>query len=268
MVEPTILDYLPLWAFFAVTIAVALAAGDVGYRLGRRRCTAVDSGKKEVVGSIVGAMFGLLAFLLAFTFGLAASRYDTRLELDQDEANAIRSTYFRSYFLPDAHGSKARELLRSYVEVRINADNKVISISEANGQSVSLQKKLWRHGMEVGRELDKPGAPNSDMLALYLDAQGQMIDIHGKRLSALTRARVPAAIWAGLFILTILAILIAGYHVGIAGTSRPIVGVGMIFCLAFTLFLTADLDRPLEGFIQVDHRDMGALRDSMTEETP
>jgi hypothetical protein len=46
---------------------------------------------------MVGATFGLLAF----TFGLAATRFDTKRQVLLDEANAIGATYLRAGMLPE-----------------------------------------------------------------------------------------------------------------------------------------------------------------------
>jgi len=51
---------------------------------------------------MIAAILGLLAFRLAFTFGVAASRFDTRRELVLDEANAIGTTFLRAALLPTA----------------------------------------------------------------------------------------------------------------------------------------------------------------------
>lgn len=52
------------------------------------------------MGAIVGATVCLLAFILAFTFEIAASLFDTRREVCQEEVNAIGTTYRRADFLP------------------------------------------------------------------------------------------------------------------------------------------------------------------------
>lgn len=268
MIEFTLLDHLPLWAFFLANLGIALVAGECGYRLGRHRKGKSGAEKEEAVGAVVGATLGLLAFLLAFTFGLAASRYDTRREVLQEEVNAIGTTYLRASFLRDPHGSKVRALLREYVDVRLEANKPGASLAEAIRKSEKIQNELWKHAAAVGRDLDKPGAPNSDMMALFVDSLNQTIDAHAKRLGAVSRARVPAAMWAGLFVIAMIATVSMGYDVGIMGTPRPIVGLGMILCFAVTMWLIADLDRPLEGFIRVNYQGMIDLRASMNDETP
>ena len=67
------LDFLPLWAFFAVTVALVLLSIEVGFRIGRRRAASTDHESAASVGAMASASLALLAFLLAFTFGFAAS---------------------------------------------------------------------------------------------------------------------------------------------------------------------------------------------------
>lgn len=268
LIESTLLDHVPLWAFFLATLGITLVAGECGYRFGRRRQSKTESQKNDALGSIVGATLGLLAFLLAFTFGLAASRYDSRREIFQEEANAVRATYLRASLLPEPQSTKVRGLVREYVDVRLEANKPDASIADAIRKSEQLQKELWKNAIEVGRHLEKPGAPNSDMMALFVDSLNQTIDAHAKRVGAVVRARVPAPIWGGLILLALISVFVVGYHMGITGTSRPLVGVGMIVCFAITMYLIADLDRPLEGLIQVNNQGMIDLRASMNDIQP
>ena len=93
-----IIDAQPLWALYIINIAIVLISAEAGWRLGNYRRQRPDHEEDAPVGAIVGATIGLLAFLLAFTFGMAASRYDTRKQLVLQEANAIGTTYLRADF--------------------------------------------------------------------------------------------------------------------------------------------------------------------------
>src|SRR5438132_2033346 len=75
------LDCLPLWVLFGTTVVLILLAVEAGFWLGTWRQRRAEHERETPVGAIVGAILGLLAFLLAFTFGMAASRFDTRREL-------------------------------------------------------------------------------------------------------------------------------------------------------------------------------------------
>ena len=116
----TILDVLPLWGLFLTIVALVLAAIEGGYRFGRYRNRYAGHEKEAPVGAMVGATLGLLAFMLAFTFGMAASRFDTRKLLVLDEANAIGTTYLRTAMLPERR-DEIRDLLRSYADARLEA---------------------------------------------------------------------------------------------------------------------------------------------------
>src|SRR4051794_38485293 len=102
------LDWLPLWAFFGTTVALTFLAVEAGFRLGRWRQGRSEHEREAPVGAIVGASLALLGFLLAFTFGMAASRFDTRRELVLDEANAIGTTYLRATLLSEPHATEVR----------------------------------------------------------------------------------------------------------------------------------------------------------------
>src|SRR5262245_15814690 len=115
------LDWLPLWAWLGITVGLILLTVEAGFRAGRWRRQHAEREGETPVSAIVAALLGLLAFLLAFTFGMAASRFDTRRELVLDEANAIGTTYLRAALLPEPHRKETRTLLRDYVDVRLEA---------------------------------------------------------------------------------------------------------------------------------------------------
>ena len=111
------LDHIPLWVLFGGTVAIVLLLIEGGYRLGRYRRRHCEDEKEAPVGAIVAATLGLLGFVLAFTFGLAASRFDTRRQIVVEEANAIGTTYLCAGLLPDGRDEKIRKLLGEYVNV-------------------------------------------------------------------------------------------------------------------------------------------------------
>jgi hypothetical protein len=82
------LDILPFWRLLAATLLLVLLSVECGYRLGRYSRKRSEQEKEAPVGAMVGATLGLLAF----TFGLAATRFDTRRQVLLDEFNAIETT--------------------------------------------------------------------------------------------------------------------------------------------------------------------------------
>jgi uncharacterized membrane protein len=92
----------------------------------------------------------------------------------------------------------------------------------------------------------------------------EVIDVHAKRLLAGVRSRVPAVIWIVLYLLVLIAMLMMGYHSGLLNSRRSIAVVALIVGFSSVLFLIADLDRPVQGTLQVSQQAMIDLRRSMT----
>lgn len=111
------LDSVPIWARRGDSARDGVhrsripAGRDLSSQLGRR--------KRSPISSISGAVLGLARFMLAFAFGLVADRYDARKALVRADANAIRTTYVRADFLPEAERTEARRLLGVYLDQRL-----------------------------------------------------------------------------------------------------------------------------------------------------
>jgi hypothetical protein len=249
------LDVLPLWGLFIAILAVVLLSVEVGYRVGRYRASRVEE-KETPVGEMVAATLGLLAFILAFTFGLAATRFDTRRQLLLDEANAIGTTYLRAAMLPEK-GAEIRLLLRDYVDARLEAV-KPGRLAEGVRRSENIQNRLWELAVPIGQK-----NPNSIVVGLFVQSLNEVIDLHAKRLTAGVRNRIPLAIWAALYGISIFSFAAMGYHSGLTGTTRSLVIVAVSFTFSVVIGLIADLDRSQEGILTIGQEALIEARESM-----
>jgi hypothetical protein len=258
MVTPytTVLDVLPLWGLFLLIVALVLAAIEGGYRLGCYRHRRSDREKDAPVGTMVGATLGLLAFMLAFTFGMAASRFDTRKQLVLDEANAIGTTYLRTAMLPERRDD-IRTLLRSYVDARLEAVRSG-QVAEAILRSENIQAQLWSAATAVGLQ-----HPASIVVGLFVESLNELIDLHAKRVTAGLRNRIPGAIWLALLTIATLSLGAMGYHAGLVGTTRSLAIIVVAVTFSAVIVLVADLDRPQEGTLTVSQQALIDLRQSM-----
>lgn len=258
------IDVLPIWAFFVGTIVVVLGSVEAGFRLGRAAHRRSDEEKESPVATMGGAVLGLVAFILAFTFGLAAARYDTRKQLVYEEANEIGTTYLRADFLPEAERAETKRLLREYVEVRLAAveSRRWDAFVAALGESVDLQDRLWRIAVANGaRDL------NSDVAALYADSLNAMIERHGERVT-IAMSRIPSAIWASLYLISVLGMIATGYHSGITGSTRTPASAIVALCFALVISLIASLDRPFTAYTAVSQAPLVRLHERMTSVEP
>lgn len=249
------LDVLPLWALLPVVLLIVLLSVEGGYRLGKRAVGAAEE-RDTPLGEMVAATLGLLAFLLAFTFGLAASRYDTRRQLLLDEANAIGTTWLRAAMLPEDR-EPIRALLRQYVDVRLEGARNH-DLARLLQRSDALQAQLWAHATAIARK-----TPDAIVTGLFVQSLNDVIDLHAKRLTASVRNRIPLAIWLSLYGVTVLSFMVLGYHAGLVSGRRSPAILPVAITFAVVIWLIADLDRPREGTLTVSQAPLIDLRRSM-----
>jgi len=251
------LDFIPLWCFFVIAIALAAFAIESGYRLGKWRHVHTLEEKDAPVGAMVGAILGLLAFMLAFTFSLAASRFEARRQVVLEEANAIGTTFLRARFLPKPQRDEVEKLLREYVDVRIQGV-KEGRIAKVISRSEELHALLWSQATESAEK-----NPGSIMTGLFIQSLNEVIDLHAKRVLVGVRSRIPTSIWIGLFTLAFIGMASMGYQAGLSATRRSPAMLLMVLAFAGVLFLIADLDRGQEGFLSVSQEAMTDVQRSM-----
>jgi hypothetical protein len=254
-----LLDNLPLWVLAICILAVILLATEAGYRLGRARGRRPEPEKESSVGAAVAATLALVGFMLAFTFSIAGTRFDARRQAVLDEANAIGTTYLRAGMLPDDRGKIVRNLLREYVDARLEGVRKG-AIEDALRRSNELHNSLWAEAEAAGKKY-----PESIQAGLFVQTLNEMIDLHETRIVAGLYSRIPPIVWAALYVLTALSMLGIGYQAGLSSKKRSIAFAVLAVTFTTVLILVADLDRPGEGTLRVSQQPLVDVRDTMRE---
>jgi hypothetical protein len=251
-----LIDFLPLWAILPLTIVISLLSVEAGYRVAMNRERRSKLEKESPLGGMVAAILGLLAFMLAFTFGLAASRFEDRRQILLSEANAIGTAYLRAAMLPEPMRTETRNLLREYVDVRLEGVQPG-KLEQAISKSEELHNRLWSLAV-AATEKDR-----SAITSIYVQSLNEVIDLHATRLMAGVRSRVPGVVWIVLYGLAILAMVMMGYHSALTHSTRSIAVIALIIGFSSVLYLIADLDRPTQGTLRVSQQAMIDLRNSM-----
>lgn len=244
------LEDLPLWGLFAVTVLLVLAAIEGGYRFAIFRKRQSEKSVDAPISSVIGGELGLLAFLLAFTFGMAASRFETRRELLLDEVNAIGTCYLRAALVPDPERVEIRQRLREYVHLRAEAVKDLQKLTQTIARSEVLLDELWPLAILVAKK-----DSNSEMHALFVDSLNAVIDFHTKRV-VVSRYHIPDVIWWALYVVSILSMAGVGYQFGLAGSRDVAISCCLALAFSIVIGLIADLDRGLEGTLQVSQQPM------------
>jgi Protein of unknown function (DUF4239) len=257
-----LLDALPLWALFVATLVVALLSFEGGFWVGKRWRRRSEQEQEIVVRGLVGGMLGLEAFMLAFTFGAAASHFDARRQVVIDEANAIGTAYLRADLLPEPHRTEIRDLLREYVDVRLAAVRSG-KLEQAIARSEELHNQLW---LQATASREK--TPSPAFAVQFIQSLNEIFALHTRRVMAGLEFRIPNIIWIVLYAITALAAASIGYHCGLTGRNRPLVALAIILAFSAVILLIEDLDRPLQGFLQVSQRAMVDLQTKMNSQIP
>jgi hypothetical protein len=215
----------------------------------------------EPFGVLQAAMLGVMGLILAFGLSLALSRYEDRRATIVEEANAIGTTYLRAQTLPEPIRGRSLELLVDYTESAIRLAEHVPGGAEelaAAEEEERLQRALWALAGEALDAAPEAGAPR-----LYVETLNEMIDSQTVRIAALNNQVPGEILWFELIGASIALGLLAAY---LTLVGRGLAGV-MIAALvvAFLLFLTADLDRPTRGPIQVPDAPLTTQLDSMRQ---
>ena len=239
---------LPYEADFAVlypvTMVLIVGAAEVGAWL-----SSVSRSADEMpeTGTLTGAALGLLALLLAFSFSLALSRYEARLNWVLEEANAISSTANFALMLPEPAQRPILDLLRAYTAVRISLDVPYdpAKLERDVASSLELQNQLWQQAVAV-----TAAAPQSLPAYRFVASLNEMNNIHERRLTAL-RYHIPGVVMLLLVVIAMVATGFTGYHAGAQGSRGRVATFIMSLTIAVVIMLVVDLDRPVRGLIQV-----------------
>ena len=243
------IDNFSISVLFGLTVIIAFGAIMLGQFLGTRM--KARAGNMDPIGSVVGATLGFLAFLLAFTFNMAANRFDNRKNLMVDELNAIETTYRRAGLLLEPKASEIRALLQEYVDLRVSIAQDPSRISQAIIRSSDIQEQLWAEMENLSKE-----QPLTLKHSLYIQSLNQLMDLHEKRVIVGLHFRIPGAIWTGLYMLAVLAMMVVGYQFGQSKHRQILVSVILAIAFSSVIVLIADLDRSTSGSITVNHQPL------------
>jgi hypothetical protein len=179
--------------------------------------------------------------MFAFTFSSVIGNMDERKQLVLEEANAIGTAYLRADLLNEQDREQIKKQLYEYLILRIEMAQEYehARIPEAILASENIQHQLWQTAVVSAGKNPTP------VESLFLQSVNEVIDLHQMRIAVNYYHRMPNILWVSLLGLTILAMVIGGYDIGLTGGKRSVTAT-LSFSLAFPLIvaLIVALDRP------------------------
>jgi len=250
-------DYIPLWALFAITLIIACLSFEGGFRIGRWRSRQKEHEREVVVRSEVGAMLGMVTFILAVTFWIASAHFDASRQSIINHANIIRTAYLRADLLPEPHRTEIRNLLREYVDIRLEA-NRSGKLDYAIARSEELHNLLWAQAVAA-----KDKTSNPIFAGYFIQSLNELIALHTRRLAIRAEFNIPTAIWVVVYVIMTVAVFAIGCHAGLTRARRPLVVTAFVLIISVVVTLIADLDNPRKGSLRVSQETMVDLRKAM-----
>jgi hypothetical protein len=240
-------------ALFGVLFIALLVVVEIGYRVAVR--TSVN-GKEELHEEIVAARDAigvLLSLLLAFTLAMVLTRYDSRKQLIVEEADAIGTTRLRAQMLAEPYRSEILALLQRYLDARMSfsdagLDQEKINASFSLGNG--LLDEMWQKCVAVARQSPTP------ITSTFVQSLNETTDLSERRLAALEN-RIPRVLWLVLVFMSTLTCLLVGHSFRRRAFLVILVWPLMI---SIVLALSADLDSPRTGLIQIGQQSIERLR--------
>jgi hypothetical protein len=200
------------------------------------------------IGPTEGSLLGLTALLLSFTFGMSATKYELRRQHLISEITDIETTILRADMYSDSARSLIRADLKNYVEKRIDyyaVGDREDLIAKSIFQSDSISAIIWKRVAILSRD---PG--NLAASQQMVPAVNAMIDIVTTREGG-RKAVVPRLILIILCTLILVSAFLSGYGSKNLERNKVLV-VAFAFITTLALYLVLDLDRPRQGFVNLN----------------
>jgi hypothetical protein len=230
-----------------------------GYTFGKSNFKEKGDKQLRLITTIQTGMLSLLGVMLAFSFSLASARFEKRRELIIQESMNIGTSYFRAGLLPDTLKKDLRDLLKDYLNVRINFYKEGNSESDMNNihrTGRHIQVKIWHKTAVIGK---KHPNLNTNITILALN---EMIAISGN-ISSSFKNHVPRFIIILLIFVSTCTIFTLGYCHGFSLEKNIFFVFILNAVICSILLLIIDMDRPTSGFLKADVHSLTELKNEI-----
>ncbi len=228
--------------FFIVTLILFIGSTTAGVlaRLHGHKLTSAERAEFDLVRNAMMTLFGLL---IGFAIAMAVSRYDLRKSLEESEANAIGTEYLRLDFIPVEAASRARALMRTYVNERI-AYYAILDPDELTKNAADTANTMTALWAAIAPEAK---ASQTAVTELVASGMNDVLNSYGYTVAA-WRNRLPVEVWMLIIVVAACCNFLIGF-----GAERLASATHAILPLTASLaiLLIADVEGPQAGFVRV-----------------
>jgi hypothetical protein len=246
---------------FAVTLAGSWLATEIGVYFHKRKGNPSESAREDL-GRVLTATLTLLGLIVGFSFSMAVSEYEQRINAEAAEANAIGTAYLRAGLLPGDVAGRIRKLLVEYLDQRVlfytnlsYPTGRQPRPAQISDPSTRLQSDLWSCVESVAATTPTP------VVALAVAGLNDVFDTQGLARAAMRR-RIPIAGWALLQVINVFANALFGY-ITLSNRMRSKRFWILPLLASISFFFVADMDNPRGGFITTVPHNLLSLSSSV-----
>ena len=254
-----IFDSIPLYFIYIGLCILMFITFEIGYQISRRSKGIKEEVEPATLTPMIGGLIGVLGFMLAFTFSIATGQFSQRKQYVLEEANEIGTAYLRADLIDTEYKTEVKQLLRQYVDTRLQAVNST-NINNELRKSVEIHSLLWSEVSAAA--LARPNT-NTSMMVQSIN---KIIDLHEMRVTAGLRNRIPISIWITLTAIAIMTMTTIGIKAGFTKPRGLVAVIPMILAFAALTLLIVDLNRPQKGLFKVGQESLISLQKSMQKD--
>ncbi|UNK21932.1 hypothetical protein [Yersinia intermedia] len=250
VVNSILVNSIFLFLSFFVLLASSAYIGKFVFKKRHNESAIVDDETKV----ILGATLSLLGLLLGFILSISISGYNTRQQSQEVETIAIGNAYQRSELLSVNDQGKAKDILKQYLEARIQFFKSGVKDNDNQWRELSLDKQTQLWNIASLDAISNPNPVTVSVLSAYSDLYTSQ-----QKTMASWRYQIPVAAWILLIFFSVSSNILIGYNIrGLHGSNMLMLVLPFLTTLA--LFMIAEIDIPGEGIIHVTPDDLEALK--------
>lgn len=245
------MDWLsvPMLLIAASVFGLVCLCNEIGFRYGVRRHANEPESSRAVANTIKASIIGFVAFMLGFAFSISSGRHDIRRQVVLDEANAAGTLFLRAGFLGEVERESLREILRQYVEKKLELFNLGQDFRSASSlkQEISKQLILLWPVLERSQKADSQAV----LVSQIVPAANEVIDLNSTHDWAFS-SQTPVSVLLVLLISVLISASLIGHSFGQCGDRHIFLCLAFNLLFTLTLYLILDFDGPRYGLIRVD----------------
>ncbi|NOK18346.1 hypothetical protein [Corallococcus carmarthensis] len=245
-------------ALEGVLFLTLLLAIEVAYRIARKR--KFPSSQARSVNAVTNVVFSFMGLILAFSYSEAGKRLEVHRNLVVDEVNAISGVWSLVDVVPEADQAPLRDLLRQYLDARIEAHQMLPWVEEFEARrawAARLQKQVWASMVAITQ-----AAPDKEVL--LLPPVRLMAEVAAKRTLAV-RTHITSPTFIFMLGLSVIGAMLVGLTTARGEGRNWPYRLLFAFVISSAIHVVVDLEYPRTGIVSTEDADslLLELRESM-----